>query len=169
MARERKSDVRGFLESTRSPQDDAGRRTPARALLGAVDKTELVAAGLSAEGEPEVTVEVEADNGARKNDRRPFTARVQLSAAIAGINAETQTTNVSSGGVFIETTRLLEVGDPLVLTFKDDEGGILVGGRVRWVTPFGTIDDPRPGMGVEFTGLDDKKRARLRVVLGLDG
>jgi Tfp pilus assembly protein PilZ len=112
--------------------------------------------------------------GKTRDERRPFTARVELRAAIAGLSAVVRTTNVSRSGVFVETTELLDVGEALVLSFPEPDGpGVRVHGRVRWATPFGTIEDPRPGMGVEFTGMDDSKRARLAAILerreGKDG
>jgi uncharacterized protein (TIGR02266 family) len=170
MARERPS-LQAFLDRTQPVGPGAQQRARARALLGPVTPEDLADAGLRPEGvaaEPAVAVEVESDDSARRAGRRPFTARVRVSAAIAGLRADARTTNVSEGGVFIETTELLEVGDRIVLTFPNPDGGsVLVGGQVRWVTPFGTLQDPRPGMGVEFTGMDDAKRRRLAGVLGL--
>lgn len=173
MARDKPS-LHTFLERTAPTSTGPQHRARTRALLGPITSEDLADAGLrpsSADGdEAELDVAIEADDSARRSGRRPFAARVRVSAAIAGLRADAQTTNVSEGGVFIETTQLLEVGDRIVLTFPNPDGGsVLVGGQVRWVTPFGTLQDPRPGMGVEFTGLDDKKRKRLATVLGLGG
>jgi len=77
-----------------------------------------------------------------------------------------RTKDVSHGGVFVETAHLLEVGDPVVLSFPTADGKrLVVNGRVRWVTPFGNVKDPTPGMGIEFVGLDKAKRDRLQRVL----
>jgi hypothetical protein len=60
--------------------------------------------------------------------------------------------NASLGGVFVETAQPLEIGDPLVLSFTFGGRKMRVSGRVRWVTPFGRLEDARAGMGVELVG-----------------
>lgn len=116
----------------------------------------------------------------RRSDRRPWSARVEirgvfgsdpaddvLRGARAGKgNAGPVATNLSLGGVFVETTALLDVGDPVMLSLPSPDGQPLsVSGRVRWVTPFGRVTDARPGMGIEFVGLDEHKKRRLEDLL----
>ncbi len=82
------------------------------------------------------------------------------------LEGELTTRDASPSGVFLETTHLLDVGDPVILTFPIEGGPrMVVHGRVRWVTPFGRMDDPTPGMGIEFVGLDPARRVRLRDLL----
>lgn len=103
--------------------------------------------------------------GARRANRKPWTARVALLGSFTSSLNVARTTNLSAGGVFVETPLLLEVGDPVVLTFQEAAGEALkVSGRVRWATPFGTLDDPCPGMGIEFTGLDTARRRRVEAL-----
>lgn len=75
--------------------------------------------------------------------------------------------NLSARGAFVRTATPLDVGDPLLLTF-DVPGSrfpLQVAARVRWVTPFGDADSGRPGMGVEFIALDERKRSALEHLL----
>jgi uncharacterized protein (TIGR02266 family) len=164
VARDKQNRVVAFLERTGAPLVGPREPTPARVLLGAAAREDLQP---SRPPPPDLKVEVSSGAGHDgREPRRPFTARVELRSAIAGLNETARTGNLSSGGVFIETTTLLDVGDSLVLTFPTLEGGGLrVHGRVRWTTPFGTLKDPRPGMGIEFIGLDETKRRRLAALL----
>ena len=108
--------------------------------------------------------------GARKAERVRLRHKVSVRGVFSGdVGAAgdmPQTRDLSVGGVFVETADLLEVGDPVVLTFPQPEGKqLVVNGRVRWVTPFGTVSDPTPGMGIEFVGVDPQKRERIFAVL----
>lgn len=163
MAREPNNRVLAFLERTGAPLVGPREPTPARALLGAAAREDLEVAPTAP---PDLRVEVSSGGQSGREPRRAFTARVELRSAIAGLAETARASNLSSTGVFVETTSLLDVGDSLVLTFPAGEGaGLRVQGRVRWTTPFGTLQDPRPGMGVEFTGLDESRRRRLAALL----
>jgi uncharacterized protein (TIGR02266 family) len=172
------SSVRRFLDKI----GPASRGVPpARALLGHVSREELIAAGRLA---PEAAAEQEAEespppaakraaaavapeaDGPARETRRVFAASVDIGAAGSGA-APGRAVNLSAGGAFIETTAPADAGDPVTLTFRDPAGGpsLLLRGRVRWVTPFGTLQNPQPGMGVAFTGLDDVQRRRLQELL----
>lgn len=121
----------------------------------------------AADGPKEVSVQVGQPVGGngRQIERKPWTARVQLFAAFSPTLSAARTSNLSGGGVFVETPVLLDVGDPVLLTFEDKGGlALKVSGRVRWATPFGSLDDPRPGMGIEFTGLDAERRRRVEAL-----
>jgi len=75
--------------------------------------------------------------------------------------------NLSARGAFVRTATPLDIGDPLLLTF-DVPGSrfpLQLAARVRWVTPFGDADSGRPGMGVEFIALDERKRGALENLL----
>jgi hypothetical protein len=182
--------VTTFLSKISTPKARAnGGNSPAKDLLGGVTKGDLAAVGRGdspAAGDDNVVVEdlpgatFEIELNAQGTDgsgraRGRVTERVQwqgvvdvrgvFAGAMAG-DGTTRAKDVSSGGVFVETARLLEVGDPVVLSFPGDDGKrVVVSGRVRWVTPFGRVDDPTPGMGIEFVGVDKHKRAKLDSLL----
>ena len=101
------------------------------------------------------------------NQRRA--SRVELNVEI-GIDDHTNfyvgfSENVSEGGLFVATYRLMPLGTDVALTFVlPDEYPVFVHGVVRW------LRDPRdqsasdmpPGMGIEFTELKDSERARIQ-------
>jgi Tfp pilus assembly protein PilZ len=103
-------------------------------------------------------------------DRREIRRQTRTPVEIRGVfhppGAPPIASNLSIGGVFVETGSPLDVGDPVVVAFPTGgDGAFSVNGRVRWVTPFGRLDDARPGMGIEFVGVDGFKRARLKDLL----
>jgi uncharacterized protein (TIGR02266 family) len=68
--------------------------------------------------------------------------------------------DISNGGVFIATVKLVPIGTPMDLYFRLPTGeGIEAHGVVRWVRE---IDDSRPemmpGLGVQFVNLSDPAR-----------
>ena len=67
--------------------------------------------------------------------------------------------NMSQGGAFLRSDVLLDIGTTLeiVLPFEFFQGAVT--GRVAWVTR--GDKDHAPGMGIEFTGIDDSERAQL--------
>jgi uncharacterized protein (TIGR02266 family) len=174
--------VTTFLKKLGGAPSTKGRVTPAKGLLGDMRRSDLVDAGrLSGSGEivdefsaldtsrTTVHVEVSSPGGPTKGritDRTPYTAQVEVRSVFSPTAKSTRTVNLSVGGVFVETTEILELGDPVVLSFSTGDGGPLtVNGRVRWVTPFGGVDDAVPGMGISFIGLDESKRVRLERML----
>ena len=68
-------------------------------------------------------------------------------------------TNVSPGGMFIETDAPSPAGSTLHLQFSLKDGSRLIDGlaRVVRVVPQGNAAGP-PGMGVEFLELDEESR-----------
>lgn len=175
--------VMQFLEKLGgAPETSRKRSTPAKGLLGDISREDLVRAGRidrdSAEGPPEpaadppaaapLEVELQSEGegaSARRSERLAWREQVKVSSVFAGAQQGT-VGNLSSGGVFVETAHLLDEGDPVVLNFPGREGGPLhITGRVRWVTPFGGLDDARAGMGIEFVGLDERRRSRLESIL----
>lgn len=170
--------VTTFLQKLGGAPSTKGRATPAKGLLGDLQRSDLVDAGRIAPTDVPsgldtdrtvVHVEVSTPRAAslgRKEERRAFQEHVQVRSVFSGTATSTRTVNLSGGGVFVETTAVLEVGDPVMLSFAMTDGGTLtVSGRVRWVTPFGGVDDAVPGMGISFVGLDEAKRHRLERML----
>ncbi|MBM4280898.1 MAG: hypothetical protein FJ137_09085 [Deltaproteobacteria bacterium] len=116
------------------------------------------------EGGPAVGLSTQSG---RRQERLAWRSVVDVRGVLDGsVAGDPFTRDMSMGGVFIETAHLLEVGDPVVLSFPLEDGKrIVVNGRVRWVTPFGRVDDPTPGMGVEFVGVDPSRRERISSLL----
>lgn len=98
----------------------------------------------------------------RRTERVVVDDRVQVRGFFAGTAAEDRVRNASLEGVFVETARVLDVGDPVALIFALADGNRLhVSGRVRWVSPFGTLKDARPGMGIQLVGMRPDARHAL--------
>lgn len=119
---------------------------------------------------PRVRAEISTPPIAAVPERREVRRRTRMPVEIRGVfhppGAPPIAADLSVGGVFVETGSPLDVGDPVVVGFPTGgEGAFSVNGRVRWVTPFGRLDDARPGMGIEFVGVDSFKRARLKELL----
>ena len=73
--------------------------------------------------------------------------------------------NISSLGIFLQTQSPEAPGTRLNLRFTVPATGerIQVEGVVRWVNPYrpGDINNLNPGMGIEFTDLDESQRERI--------
>lgn len=175
--------VTSFLSRiTGQPKSITTAGVTVQSLLGDVTREDLRRAGrvgvetpvgdapLPTTDAPAVRVEVSVPPTAASSERREKRVRARMPVEIRGVfhppGAPPIASNLSVGGVFVETASPLDVGDPVVISFPaDGEGAFSVNGRVRWVTPFGRLDDARPGMGIEFIGLDSFKKARLKDLL----
>jgi uncharacterized protein (TIGR02266 family) len=97
-------------------------------------------------------------------DRVPLSIEVEYRTAGAFLVA--YTSNLSKGGLFIETDRPLLVGTELALRFTiPDVGPIEVRGSVAWVRPE-TMEGKSPGMGVEFEHLDARHGQVIDEIVG---
>ncbi|MFH1809839.1 MAG: TIGR02266 family protein [Pseudomonadota bacterium] len=107
------------------------------------------------------------DPNARREERIP--ARLRVEYRRAGKVEVDLAGNISTGGAFVRTANPLQVGDPLLLSFDvpDRRLPLQVAARVKWVTPFGDINNALAGMGVEFVALDDDKRQALQSLVRL--
>jgi uncharacterized protein (TIGR02266 family) len=119
------------------------------------------------------TDETAGESAAASGENQRRATRVELSIEI-GIDDHTNfyvgfSENVSSGGLFVATYRLMPVGTDVALTFVlPDEFPIFVHGIVRW------LRDPRdlsasdvpPGMGIEFADLGPVEQARIQAYIG---
>ena len=99
--------------------------------------------------------------------------RVEVDVAV-GFRSESNfytgfTEDVSQGGLFVATHVLRPIGTVLQLTFALPTGPeITTTGVVRWVRdPHDYHDDARPGMGVQFTDLDQEHEALIREFVAL--
>jgi uncharacterized protein (TIGR02266 family) len=72
-------------------------------------------------------------------------------------------TNISQGGLFINTRKPLPVGTPvtIIIQLPGEPFPSNLEGRVTRVTAFDNQQNMVPGMGVEFTSVDAPRRAEL--------
>ncbi len=71
--------------------------------------------------------------------------------------------DISQGGIFIRTSLPLSIGDTIRLrvTLPGRDLPFALEGVVRWVNSTHTDDGTPPGMGVEFTNLDDQLKSEI--------
>jgi len=134
-------------------------------LADMADEGEEAAARLNRARSVGVVAERASAETGRRYDRHPVELRVEYRNA-GRVDVEI-TADISARGAFVATPTPLDVGDPLMLTFElpGERFPVQLAARVKWVTPFGTLEHARAGMGVEFVALDDRKRqALLRLV-----
>lgn len=67
--------------------------------------------------------------------------------------------NLHELGVFVQTDRPQPIGTRLQLGFEGSDLVLL--GEVVWINPVKNDDNPNPGMGIRFIGLDLEDRDRL--------
>ena len=96
---------------------------------------------------PRVRMQVKVDFGSQNNFYSGFS------------------TNLSDGGVFIATVKVVPIGTPMDLYFRLPSGdGVEATGVVRWVRE---VDDRQPdvlpGLGVQFLNLTDEARAAINL------
>ncbi len=72
-------------------------------------------------------------------------------------------TNISQGGLFINTRKPLPVGTAvkILVQLPGASFPFQLGGRVTRVTEFDNHANMVPGMGIEFTDVDEPKRREL--------
>jgi uncharacterized protein (TIGR02266 family) len=100
----------------------------------------------------------------RVHDRVPLSLEVEYRTVGAFLVAFTS--NLSKGGLFIETERPLVVGTDLILRFNiPGAGPIEVRGSVAWVRTE-SVEGKAPGMGVEFEQLDTRHGQIIDEIVG---
>ncbi|HZA14599.1 MAG TPA: TIGR02266 family protein [Myxococcaceae bacterium] len=72
-------------------------------------------------------------------------------------------TNISKGGIFINTRKPQRVGSiiRLIISLPDAAFPFELAGRVTRVNEFDNPDNEVPGMAVEFLDVDDEKQMRI--------
>ena len=107
------------------------------------------------------------------SDRRQPRLPIQLKVAYrtTGAFLVSYSVNLSKGGIFLETSTPLEVGEHVSLEFEVPGAGVLeVEGAVAWVRQ-GSADGLPDGMGVQFDQLDERYGHRIdgmvRTFMGL--
>ena len=100
----------------------------------------------------------------RRESREPVVLVVDYDGADDLVGDYTE--NLSTGGTFIHTERLLEQGTEvqLVLSFPGLVRPIPIDGVVRWSRPVGP--EGEPGIGIEFTHMDPRAHQQLGTVMG---
>jgi uncharacterized protein (TIGR02266 family) len=78
--------------------------------------------------------------------------------------------NVSAGGLFVATFRLLPVGTAIQLTFTlPDETPVSVNAVVRWIRDPHDLEvrDVPPGMGLQFVNLGAVEKAHVEAYVAM--
>ena len=105
-----------------------------------------------------------SDEAKRQYSRHALDAKIDVIEGSLGVKIRFETSNVSQGGVFIESDLLYDEGEIIWFSFTlPGAMEIRTRGRVVWAKKNVDADDPedRPGMGVEFLDLSDAERAAL--------
>jgi hypothetical protein len=96
--------------------------------------------------------------------RHALDTKIDVIEGSLGVKIQFETSNVSQGGVFIESDLLY--GEEEIIWFSFTLPGAMemrTRGRVAWTKLEVSDDKPedRPGMGIEFLDLGDAERAAL--------
>jgi uncharacterized protein (TIGR02266 family) len=72
--------------------------------------------------------------------------------------------NLSGGGLFVATHRVMPVGTLLEVSFQlpDSDEPIVAQVEVRWVRDQNELSDCPPGMGLRFLSIDAEASARIQ-------
>lgn len=78
---------------------------------------------------------------------------------------------VAGGGLFIPTSRQVNLGDELILllTLMDEAEKLPVAGKVVWITPRDSQNGKVAGVGVQFVDDDSSRVARNKIETYLAG
>lgn len=99
----------------------------------------------------------------RKHPRVPLKVRVHCTGE--GVYFSDVTTNLSEGGVGLETVSRIRPGEQLQLEFiSPDLGKIVVETKVVWVTP-SPEDEAKVAAGLQFGELSGEQREQLTYYL----
>ncbi len=89
----------------------------------------------------------------RASERKPLRLELNYRHAEGGNFLFEYSSNISHGGIFIETDHPLPIGALLAIRFSPPKGGkeLEVEGTVTWVNPWhDNEDNPNPGMGIRW-------------------
>jgi uncharacterized protein (TIGR02266 family) len=102
---------------------------------------------------------------AAENKRRSARLHHELPVAYRTVGSflSDWATNISQGGLFINTRKPLAVGTvvKLIIQLPDTAFPVDITGKVTRVIEFGNRANQVPGMGIQFIDVDEAKRARL--------
>ena len=100
----------------------------------------------------------------RQTTRHPLRTKMDYRAQSGGDFLYEYTTNISKGGIFIETHEPLPEGTVVEMKFQppDTEQPIEVSGKVVWINPWREGEENHnPGMGIQFEDLSEEGRELL--------
>lgn len=75
---------------------------------------------------------------------------------------------IKNGGIFIPTSKSYRIGDEvfMLISLMDETEKLPVAGKVVWITPVGASGNRAPGVGVQFSDIDNgKTRAKIETYL----
>ncbi|MFN4328119.1 MAG: PilZ domain-containing protein [Limnobacter sp.] len=98
-----------------------------------------------------------------KESARPWMLSLSLTDKVTA--AQLYMPHVKGGGVFVETDKAYELGDPVfvLLTIGDEGRKFPVNGRVVWVCGPNARGDKPQGIGVQFPKDDSGEGAKLAI------
>ena len=98
----------------------------------------------------------------RQDERLPMRTRMDYRDTTGGNFLYEYTTNISKGGIFIETRDPLPVGTTVEMRFQPPghDEILEIAGIVMWVNPYRADSDenPNPGMGIQFGSLSEEAK-----------
>jgi len=104
----------------------------------------------------------------RRHERAPIRLQLNYRDATGGNFLFEHATNISNGGIFIETKHPLPMGAHLVIRFQpaEDEEELQLDGEVMWVNPWVEGDsNPNPGMGIRFENMSEEERKTVASIV----
>ncbi len=104
----------------------------------------------------------------QENRRSPrIAADVKVDYRTVGSFITDYTRNISKGGLFVQTSLPLEVGERvrLRLTLPDGDAPFGLDGVVKWVSTLRDKDKHPPGMGIEFVDFDELTKRKLEALV----
>ena len=111
-----------------------------------------------------MTVQTDPTGQLRRYNRYPLSVEFKLSDSTDPVHGEIlfDTVNVSAGGAFLRSDLLMDIGAKVDVTFSvpGQDSSFTTTAVVAWVTR-GKSGRREAGMGVEFTGLDEKAKAMI--------
>ncbi len=100
------------------------------------------------------------------DERRAF-ERVNLHASVTW-SSETNfykdfTSDISTGGLFVATFKLIPVGTVIDLEFSmpGEDEPVKIKGVVRWIKDCSSGEHEQPGMGIEFLNISEEDKVRI--------
>jgi molecular chaperone DnaK len=109
----------------------------------------------------------------RREPRAAVALNIRVAYGSLDEFVERQALSISKGGIFIRTRDLQPVGTPVAIDIRLQDGSRLVRGRgvIAHATPPSAPGEPRraPGIGVQFTELDEESRALVERIVASHG
>ena len=103
--------------------------------------------------------------GSKENKRRAARLHHAIPVAYKSVGSflSDWATNISHGGLFINTRKPLAVGTSvrILIQLPGASFPCALVGRVTRVAEFDNHANMVPGMGIEFTGIDDERRQEI--------